>query len=275
MPRVDPAGKPILISGASSGIGAATARACAQAGMPVALMARRRDKLDAVAHDIERAGGRALVIAGDVSDPESCAAAVAQTVESFGSLYAVFANAGFGFEKSVLETTDDELAEIMGVNFWGTVHLVRPAAERMIELGGGHVIICSSCIGKFAVPWYSAYCASKAAQWHLGHALAGELMHHNIHATTVHPIGTKTEFFDEAKKRTPDKESVADNTPDFLMQSPDFVASRIVKAIRRPKLEVWTGAAGLGTRLTAALLTASPGLTHRMIKGVAKKKRGG
>jgi len=205
---------------------------------------------------------------GDVTEPEACREAVRSCVDSFGSVYAVYANAGYGFEKATLDTSEEELRGIFEVNFWGMMNVVRPAAERMVERGEGHVLACSSSIGKMGIPFYGAYCATKAAQWPMIQALRGELLARGVYASTVHPIGTRSEFFDEAKKRSAGA-MVSDNTPAFLMQSPDRVARAIVRCLHKPKLEVWTS---LGSRLAIAALVASPGLADVMNRAVSRKK---
>jgi short-subunit dehydrogenase len=270
--RIDLKGKPIVISGASSGIGAATAHACAAAGMPVLLFARREDKLRAVAAAIRDDGGSAELFAGDVTDASACEKALRACRDAFGGVYAAFANAGYGFEKSFLQTTDAEWRAIIDANFFGTVNLLRPAVREMAERGEGHALVCSSCIAKFAVPYYSAYCASKAAQWPIAHALFGELRNAGVHATAVHPIGTKTEFFEKSRERTGAEERMSDNTPGFLMQDARVVARAIVRALERPRLEVWPGVAGRMTALGAGLVTAFPWIASRSLIAMASKR---
>src|SRR6187401_3636157 len=97
--------RPIAITGASSGIGRATAFACAAAGMPVVLGARRVEKLQAAVEEIRRAGGKAVAVGMDVDRPEDCRTLVDRTAAEFGSIYAVFANAGYGLERPIEEVS--------------------------------------------------------------------------------------------------------------------------------------------------------------------------
>src|SRR6187549_2932574 len=108
MARIELRGKPIAITGASSGIGRATAIACARAGMPVAAAARREDRLEGLVEEINRAGGRAIAVRTDVTDAGDCERLIAGTVEAFGSVYAVYANTGYGMEKAVHLMSDAE-----------------------------------------------------------------------------------------------------------------------------------------------------------------------
>ncbi|MFI4881296.1 MAG: SDR family NAD(P)-dependent oxidoreductase [Phycisphaerales bacterium JB064] len=236
---IDLTGKPIAIAGASSGIGRATAIACASAGMPVAIGARRMDKLAAVAREIEAIGGKAVAIEVDVTSDEQSRAFIERAEAELGPLYSVFANAGFGFERPVHKTSDADMREIFETNFFGTLHVVNPAVERFVERRAGHVLICSSSIGKMAIPGYGAYCATKAAQWHVGRAMRHELKPLGVHVSTVHPIGTRTEFFEEARRRSGGG-SLVENTPKAFIQPPERVARAVVACLRKPRTEVWT-----------------------------------
>ncbi|MEO1717644.1 MAG: SDR family NAD(P)-dependent oxidoreductase [Planctomycetota bacterium] len=230
--------KPILIAGASSGIGAATARACAQAGMPVALLARRRDKLERVASDCNQHNVNTTVIECDVTNPDQCTEAITRAESDLGPLHAAFANAGYGQESPLLDMSDADTRAMFETNLFGTLNIIKPAAEKMKARQSGHLLICSSCLGLFPTPWYSVYSATKAAQHHMGRALDVELRQFNIRCSTVHPVGTKTEFWDEmeAKQGRP----TIGGSSEAFMQSSDKVAKAIVRCLKRPKPEVWT-----------------------------------
>ena len=260
MGRIDLRGRAICISGASSGIGRATAVACARAGMDVCMMARREDRLREVVEEIERGGGRAVAAAGDVTSVDDCQRAVGRTVEAFGGIYAVYANAGYGIEEWSHTTSDGQLRAIFETNFFGTLNMVRAAQGRMLDVGRGHVLICSSSIGKVAIPYCGAYCATKAAQWMMGRAMMLELRGRGIHCSTVHPVGTRTEFFETAKwKSRGDGNSLDDHAPRWMMQRPETVARATVRCLRRPRSEVWPSWAVL-VRLGIAGATAFPGM---------------
>lgn len=265
----DLSGKPIAIAGASSGIGRATALACARAGMPVALLARRVNKLNDVAEEIEQSGGTAWAVQADVTSPDQCRAFIERSESEFGPLHAVFANAGFGFERPVHETTDDQMREIFETNFFGMLNVIHPAIERFVERRAGHVLICSSSIGKMAIPGYGAYCATKAAQWHIGRAMRHELKPLGVHVSTVHPIGTRTEFFEEARRRSGGG-SLIENTPAAFIQPPERVARAIVACLRKPRTEVWTS---LPSRLGLGALSTFPRLADLALDRFARRQR--
>jgi short-subunit dehydrogenase len=228
---------PIAITGASSGIGAATALACAKAGMPVAIAARRADKLADVATKIKQAGGRVITVNCDVTKPEECATLIDATVREFGSIYSVFANAGYGVEQSFLSQTDEEIRAMFETNFWGSVNVIRPALAHMTKAGNGHVLWCSSCLAKIGLPMYSSYCASKAMQDHFARATRHELRSAGIFVSSVHPIGTKTEFFEKVEGRGA---KLLSKSPERFMQPASRVADAVVACLRKPKGEVWT-----------------------------------
>jgi short-subunit dehydrogenase len=252
--------KVIVITGASSGIGAATALACAEAGMDVALAARRADRLNEIAGQIEQRGRAALSVPCDVTDPEQLEQLFAQAWERFGRVDAVFANAGFGLFGSVLETPEADHRAIFEVNYFATLSTLKAAAPylRKTENGLRHVLICASAGSEIGLPMFGAYTATKAAQDCIAGALRAELADEGIAVTSVHPVGTKTEFFDTVKARsTPTSagEPGTTNTPPGLMQSVEHVAKRIVAALRRPRPEVWPMRTA---RWGLALCTAMP-----------------
>jgi short-subunit dehydrogenase len=237
--RIELTDKPILITGAISGIGKATALACAGAGMPVLAAARRTDRLDALVSEIESAGGRAASVTLDVNDAGACEDAVSQCVALFGSIYGVFANAGFGVEGAAFDLTEAQTREIFETNFFGSMNIIRPALSQMRSQNAGHILWCSSCLSILPTPYYAAYSATKAAQHHYGRAMRVELRGTGIQSTTVHPVGTKTEFFDTADKLSGGAK-LFDKAEERFMQPPERVAKAIVRALRKPRAEVWT-----------------------------------
>lgn len=250
--------KAIVITGASSGIGAATALACANEGMRVLIAARRMDKLQAViARATDNTRGNISAMVCDVSKQSECEELIARATDRLGQLHAVFANAGYGQETSALEMTDDALRLMLETNFWGSWWTIRPALQQMIAAKSGHVLMCSSCVSKIGLPYLSAYTMSKAMQDHLGRALRIELANSGVHVSTVHPIGTTTEFFDVSAKRSGSTGGLFQRTPKAFMQPAEKVAQAVVACLRKPKGEVWTS---LSTRLSLAMGVALPGI---------------
>jgi len=252
-------GKVIIITGASSGIGAATALQCAQAGMDIVLNARREDRLEEVAGKIRQLNRKVALVVGDVTEPGIGRRMLDAAEEQFARFDVVFANAGYGMNKTVLDMTDEEWRRIFEVNLFAGIELLRAAAQRLLDRNTpGHLLMCSSCLSKFSLPRHSAYAATKAAQNAVCSAMRHELRHRDIYVSSVHPITTTTEFFEvsaHASGRPPEKAMLPDHTPGFLVQRPERVARAVVKCLRRPCPEVWTS---LLVRTMAGFMTMSP-----------------
>ncbi len=260
----------IIITGASSGIGRATAIAAAhpKVGMFVALNARSEKPLRETAQQI---GDRALAIPGDVTNPADMQNLVDQTLKKFGRLDAVYANAGYGLFTSVLDMTDADARAMIETNVLGTTHLIRAAMPALRQTTDSlkHILICSSAASRIGLPMYGHYSATKAAQHALADALRIELESENFNVTSIHPIGTKTNFFKNASKNNPNTTGL--NTPDHMMQSPEHVAKRIIRALQKPKPQVWPSTL---TRLGLALTVAFPPLgTYAMRKTMARQNK--
>jgi NADP-dependent 3-hydroxy acid dehydrogenase YdfG len=188
----------LLITGASSGIGAATARAAAKSHRLV-LAARRLEELEALAEEL---GGeeRALAVQCDVTEWDQVEAMAAAALEHFGRIDAVFANAGFGASRGFLEESPEHWRTMVLTNVYGAALTIRATLPHLLERGDGHFFITSSVAGRRALPG-SLYSATKWAATAMGEALRAELrqMHENtaIKVTLIEPGMTDTDFFDE------------------------------------------------------------------------------
>ena len=268
--RISNKDRVIVITGASSGIGAATALACAAEGMHVVLAARRQTRLASLARQIQDQGRRALVVPCDVDQDEAVAHLCNLTVNEFGRLDVFFANAGFGLFGSVLDTPLQQVRAIFETNFFGTVRGIKAAVPLMLDRNPGpirgHVLICCSAASEIGLPMFSYYSATKAAQDSIAGGLRAELADQGIRVSSIHPIGTRTEFFDRAAERsgTPS----GHNTPRIFAHSPRRVARHIVRCLRRPRPEVWPSTA---TRLALALGTASPRLGALFMRSIYRR----
>jgi NADP-dependent 3-hydroxy acid dehydrogenase YdfG len=182
-----------LITGASSGIGAATARQAAQAGHRLVLGARSRDKLEALASEL---GGdeRAIAVATDVTEWADNEAIVAAALERFGRLDVVFANAGFGAKRGWLEETPEFWKSMVLTNVLGPAYTVRAAIPALKE-SRGHIVITGSVAGRRALPG-SLYSATKWAVTAMGEAIRADLNDTGIRTTVIEPGMTDTPFFD-------------------------------------------------------------------------------
>ena len=242
-------GKTILITGASSGIGASTARACAENGMRCVVTARRREKLQALAHEI---GASCKYIVGDVTEDGFNQ----HLLDESGDIYAIFANAGHGLDQKMVDCNQRQLRELFDLNVFAAIELASLAAKRMVQNKSGHILFCASCLSKFATPSHGAYCASKSALESVAKSMRMEPPTDNIFVSTVHPIGTTTEFFDASATRSGKQTSdFASQSPSWLMQPPEKVADAVVSCLKKPKAEVWTS---LSMRLISTTFSAFP-----------------
>lgn len=190
-------GTAALVTGASRGIGAAISTALAQRGCAVALVARSREELDALAADLPGTGHRALP--ADVGDREAVAAAVAEA----GDVDVLVANAGVAHYGPYLDL-DPELEERMTrVNWLGTLHSVRAVLPGMVERGRGHIVIVSSGAGLRSFPDAAVYGATKAAQRAFAEALRHELHGTGVSVTVVYPGEIATHLHDHEHDRMP------------------------------------------------------------------------
>jgi len=264
-------GQVAIVTGASSGIGAATAVAMARAGMDVLLAARRQDRLAGVAQVVESLGRRARIVALDVAHAGHERQLLDEAERQFGRFDVVFANAGYGLERDVHLTPDADLRAIFEVNFFASVALLRESARRLRAAGrGGHLLMCSSCLSKFSLPGHGAYAASKAAQESICRAMRFELLPHGIEVASVHPITTTTEFFSESAARSGLRGgAVPEHAPRWALQPPERVADAIIDCLRRPRSEVWTSEI---VRLSAALFNACPWLFDLVLRREANRR---
>jgi len=182
------AGKVVLITGASEGIGAACAQAFRRRGASLSLTARSREKLEAV-------GGRdALITAGDLLDPEVRKSVVERTLERYGRVDILVNNAGVGLYTPSWQTPPELARRLFDVNFFAALDLIQLVVPIMLRQGEGMIVNVSSIAGKVTFPWLTLYCATKYAVNALGEGLRMELAGTGIRVLTVCPGHVRTGF---------------------------------------------------------------------------------
>ena len=197
MPRHDLKGRHVLVTGASSGIGATMATALARRGAHVGLMARREAELSEVAARVEAAGGKAAIAPTDVTDAQAVATALAQLETELGPVYGLIANAGLGGENQYGE--QDRWQEIIDTNLTGTYQTIQECLPLIKKNPAPFkiIVIISSILARLGVPGYSAYCASKAGLLGLTRSLAGEYSNDGILVNALCPGWVDTEMAQE------------------------------------------------------------------------------
>lgn len=178
------AGKVALVTGASSGIGRALARALGAAGCRLALVARSHERLEVVASEL---GSEHLVLPADLTDPAAVEDVAARTLAHFGRVDILLANAGLYVPGDVAVGDADKWDELLAVNVAGTFRLVRAVLPTMIARQAGDIVLTSSISGHQAIPWEPIYSASKHAVQAFAHGLRRQVMKDGIRVGTVAP----------------------------------------------------------------------------------------
>ncbi len=227
--------KNIVITGASSGIGAATARIAAQKGYSVFVTARRVDRLEQLCSEIHSNGGIAFYFTADLTEPEKIGELIQAVQERFEKVDVLINNAGLGRLKWLdqLDPSED-IAKQIELNLIAAIQLTRAILPGMIQNREGQIININSLAGFIATPTYSVYAASKFGLRGFSEALRREVMHYGIKVSSVYPGGVDTEFAEHAgiERKT------GIRTPNWMRLSANHVAQVIVNLIQHPKKQV-------------------------------------
>lgn len=249
-------GKVAVVTGASSGIGEATARELASRGAAVVLAARAAERLEELERSISGSGGRVLAVKTDVTDRGSVDAMVERTVAEFGSLDVLVNNAGLGLSGRVAELRPEDVRYVFEVNTLGPLNCIQAALPRMGR--GGRIINVSSVVGRRAIPKVGAYSASKFALNALTDALRVEVAERGITVTSVFPGTTRTSFRDNSRRTKDEKRGWRPRGV-----TPDVVARKIAYAAEKGPRDVYVR---FTDRLFVAGVTLLPGLTDRVLR---------
>ena len=238
----------VVVTGASSGIGRATALAFARRGATLVVTARRAGPLEELSRECELLGGRALAVPGDVRDPRVLTEVARAAVDSFGRIDVWVNNAGVSMLARLEDTPLQLFREVLDTNLMGYVHGARAALPVFREQGRGVLVQVSSMVGKIGQAFTTAYAASKFAILGLTESLRAELLDvPGIHVCAVLPSSTDTPLFQHAANLTG-----RGLKPIPPVSSADRVAEAIVRCARRPRREVvLRGRAGLALRAVA------------------------
>lgn len=226
--------KTVVITGASSGIGAATARIAAQKGYSVLVTARRVGRLEQLCDEINSNGGRAFFFAADLTDPEKIAELVTAVQERFEKVDVLINNAGLGRLKWLDQLAPSDIDLQIKLNLIAAIQLTRAILPGMIQNKQGQIIFINSIAGLIGTPTYSVYAASKFGLRGFSEALRREVFRYGIKVSSVYPGGVDTEFAEHAgiERRT------GIRTPDWMRLDANRVAQVIVNLIQRPKKQV-------------------------------------
>jgi short-subunit dehydrogenase len=239
MARRSVRGKRVLVTGASSGIGQQLAVQFAELECPVVINGRRRERLEETATTIRDRGGRAVPVAGDITDPGVQNELVRVCRDELGGLDILVNNAGIGAIGMFAGAGSDRMRRVMEVNFFAAVELTRLAIP-LLRAGSSPVIVnIGSVLGHRAMPLKSEYCASKFAMHGWSDALRAELAEEGIDVVLVSPSTTESEFFDSVIEN-----SAGEYRRMSRARTPQWVARQVIRAIERGRHEVipsWSG----------------------------------
>lgn len=220
-------GRVAIITGASAGIGQASARALAGEGASLVLTARRSDRLDTLVKEARALGGDAVAVIGDARE-EATAVKAVEAAKSLGSIDILINNVGVGNYKKLVDTSLDDYVEMMDANVRTTFLFTRHVAPTMIKQGDGVILMISSMAGVYGFAGEAVYCATKFAQVGFAQGLDKELRPHGIKVGTINPGGVKTEFA-LGKGRTEQTVSQSE-----MLEAED-VAAAVLFACTQPK----------------------------------------
>lgn len=258
--KVVPAGQVVVVTGASGGIGRATAKAFGARGAQVGLVARGKKGLAGAARDVEEAGGKACVIPTDVADPDQCDAAAEEVERTFGPVD-IWVNVAFTSVFSPFsKISAAEFRRVTEVSYLGYVYATMAAMRRMKPRNAGAVVQVGSALAYRGIPLQTAYCGAKHAIQGFHESLRCELLHENsgVHVTMVQMPAVNTPQFSWVLSRLPKQ---AQPVPPIYQ--PEVAARAVLYAADHPqRREYWVGGSTLGT-LTANAI--APGILDRYL----------
>lgn len=236
MQGYDVANRVVLITGASSGIGYATALAFARRGDHVVVTARRVERLAELEMVINGlpTHGEVLRVAADVTDPHALQDAVDQAMARWGRLDVIVANAGVGQRGSLVDSKWEDLETLLRTNIDGVLHTIRAGVPALRQTGGGQIVIISSVVASMVTPFAATYSASKAFVSSIARSLRLELEADRIGVTDAWVGRTATEFNEKRLGHS----GRAGKAPLLPVMTPEYVAERIARAVERRQKRV-------------------------------------
>jgi NAD(P)-dependent dehydrogenase (short-subunit alcohol dehydrogenase family) len=257
-------GKAVVVTGASGGVGRATAVAFAARGARVALLARGREGLAAAADEVQRAGGEALVVPVDMADAKAVEDAAQQVADAFGHIDVWVNNAFSGVFAPFTEITPDEFRRVTEVTYLGYVFGTRAALRHMLPRDRGTIVQAGSALAYRGIPLQSAYCGAKHAIQGFNESLRCELLHEGsgVRTTMVQLPGVNTPQFDWVLNRMPGRPR-----PVAPVYQPEVAARAIVHAaFHGRRREYWVGGSTAATLIANAV---APGALDRYLARTA------
>lgn len=265
----------VLITGASQGIGKATAFLFARKGYNVVLAARQADRLKAVAEELQRSGHSALAIPTDVRQFPAVNALVEQAIDHYGTIEILINNAGIYISGPVERFSLEDWHQAIDTNLWGYIHTIHALLPHLLEQGKGTIVNVCSVGGKAAIPYLTPYTTSKFAVTGLTEALRAELAPKGIQVSGIYPNLIKSSFLERAIFQGQDSEDQQQRRQQVeqilqvpVVETPEDVAQAIWNAVDQKQAEVIVGSANL----SVAANNLFPGLMQWLFRRTFKNK---
>lgn len=223
-------GKIVIVTGASAGIGLATAQRFAEEGAKVVLAARSKDKLNQLAEELRAGGYEALVVPTDMTVRSQVERMIDETVKAYGGVDILVNNAGQALAGTVADVSEDYFRQIIDLNIFGPLYAMQAVIPVMRKSGGGLILNVSSMVSKMSIPGLSTYAATKSALNKLSETAKVELERDNIRVITVYPRMTATDFGKNSlgHRETRQRQRSVENVQ---IDTPEFVAEKILQAV--------------------------------------------
>lgn len=242
----------VLITGASQGIGRATALLFARKGYNLVLAARQPERLHAVAQEIHALGCQAIAVPTDVQDPNQVQALADKALENYSAIDVLVNNAGIYISGPVEAFSLADWQQAIDTNLWGYIHTIHALLPHFLSRGTGTIINVSSIGGKVPLPYLVPYTTTKFAVTGLTEALHSELKPKGIHVGGIYPSIIKSDFLERAILRGNDQQDAQARLEQLnqvlsapVIEKPDDVANAIWEAVKHQKEEVLVGSANL------------------------------
>lgn len=228
----------VVVTGASAGLGRAIAHAFADQGAKIGLIARDRERLEAVKKEVEKRGGSALITVADVADPDQVESAAAAVESAFGPIDVWVNNAMASVFSEFSQIKPDEFRRVTEVTYLGTVYGTSSALRRMLPRDHGTIVQVGSALSSRSIPLQSAYCGAKHAVRGFTDSIRSELLHNRskVHLTMVQMPALNTTQFGWVKSRLPNK-----SAPVPPIFQPEVGADAVVWAAHHKRRELWVG----------------------------------
>ncbi|MBE9170997.1 SDR family oxidoreductase [Pleurocapsales cyanobacterium LEGE 06147] len=265
----------VIITGASQGIGKATAFLFAEHGYNVVLAARQRDRLEAVAEELQKSGHSTLAVPTDVRDFEQVKRLVETALERYETIEVLINNAGIYISGPIEKFSLEDWHQAIDTNLWGYIHTVHALLPHLLARGSGTIVNVGSIGGKTAIPYLTPYTTSKFAVTGFTRALHSELAAKGIQVCGIYPNLIRTSFLERAIFRGKDDLDVRERREQVkqilevpVIEKPEDVAWAIWNAVKYKRAEVVVGSA----KLSVATDNVFPGLMQWLLRTVFKNR---